>query len=234
MPLPKPRENLKIACLVPAYRRFEYTQKCIKALEEAQAYLNVTFFLVDDGSQDITEDILRKANLPKEVIIHSQNKGLRNVLIDFVEWARNLDFDIIGVIGNDCLVPKNWLNDILDIFSKTDVQVLSPNVYPSNAAYKYGTKVEGLSYMPSKIVGGLWFMYVDLLKDITFIRHNIKGIKGAWNILEQILLEKEPKIGWLPDVVVQDIGHWSGLHPENIKSLEHLEYYEEVGRNVAW
>ena len=232
MPLPKPREYLQIAILCPAYRRPEYTARCIKALEEAQEYPYAKFFLVDDGSGDGTEDLLRKANLNKEVIIHSENQGLRNILINFIEWAKLKNFDFMGVIGNDCLVPKNWLNDILDVFEKSDVQVLSPNVFPSNAAYRYGKKVDGLPYMPSQIVGGLWFMYVDLVKDLEFVRHGVKGIRGAFNILKQIIIEKEPKIGWLPDVVVQDLGHWSGMHPEYIKSKEHMEYYQEIGRNT--
>jgi len=225
-------KDLKIAILVPSYKRQEYTLKCIKALEEAQEYPNVTFFLVDDGSEDGTEDILRHANLNREVTIHYKNMGLRNVLIDFIEWAKLKDFDIMGVIGNDCIVPKNWLNDLLSIFKESDVQVLSPNVFPSNAAYRYGRKVEGLPYLPSQIVGGLWFMYVDLVKEIDFTKHDVRGIKGAFNILRQIIIEKDPKIGWLPNVVVQDLGHWSGMHPEYIKSKEHLQYYEEIGRNT--
>ncbi len=232
MPLPKPKEDLKTAILVPCYKRPEYTAKCIKALEEAQEYPNVTFFLVDDGSEDTTADILRHANFPKEVIVHSVNKGLRNTLIDYIEWARGNDFDIMGVVGNDCLMPKNWLNNLLMIFEKSDVQVLSPNVFPSNAAYRYGKKVEGLPYMPSQIVGGLWFMYVDLVKGMEFVRHDVGGIKAAFNILKQILIEKDPKVGWADEITVQDLGHWSGMHPEYIKSEEHMKYYQEIGRNT--
>lgn len=225
---------MKIAILVPCYRRIEYTRKCIKALEEAQKYENVCFCLIDDGSKDGTEETLREFKLDKISWINEENMGLRNVLIDFIEWARSREFDFVGVVGNDCKVPKNWLNNMLDIFEKSDVQILSPNVFPSNAAFKYGEKIDGLSYMPSKIVGGLWFMYTDLVTDVTFERHNVRGIAGAFNILQQILIEKKPKVGWAPDIVVQDMGHWSGKHPEHIKSKEHLDYYQEVGRGVSW
>jgi glycosyltransferase involved in cell wall biosynthesis len=230
--LNKKREDLKISVLVPAYKRPEYTAKCIKALEEAQEYLNTTFFLVDDGSGDATHDILKGAVLPKKFVAFHENQGLRNVLIDYIEWVRDNDFDMMGVVGNDCLMPKNWLNDLLDIFEKSDVQVLSPNVFPSNAAYRYGKKVEGLPYMPSKIVGGLWFMAVELAKGIELARHEVSGIKGAFNILKQILLEREPIVGWAENIVVQDLGHWSGMHPGYIKSEEHMKYYKEIGRNT--
>ena len=233
MRLKKPKESLKTAVLVPAYKRPEYTAQCIRGLEIAQLYnKGVKFFLIDDGSKDGTDEIFKNANLNGEVIVHSENIGLRKTLIEFIEKAR--DFDVMGVIGNDCVVPKNWLNSILDVFCSYDVDILSPNVYPSNAAYKYGKVVEGLPYMPASIVGGLWYMPVDLVEGIDFEAHNIKGIKGAFNILKQIVIEKDPKIGWLPDVVVQDIGHWSGTHPGHIKSKAHSDYCQEVGRNIQW
>lgn len=225
----KQRENLKTIILVPAYHRPEYTFKCIQALEQAQEYKNVDFLLVDDGSLDSTDIIFNKSTLSKEVVVNPVNKGLRSVLIDFISKAK--EYDIMGVIGNDCVVPKNWLNDLIDIFAKTDVQILSPNVYPSNAAFKYG-KEAGLPYMPSDIVGGLWFMYTDLIKDMTFEKHEVSGITGAFNVLKQVLIEKSPKVGWASKVAVQDIGHWSGRHPEHIKSQSHLDYYQEVGRKV--
>jgi glycosyltransferase involved in cell wall biosynthesis len=227
------KDICSVAVFVPAYKRPEYTLQCIKALEEAQSYEGVTFYLWDDGSNDQTKEIFDNAKLPKIVISTKDNQGLRKVLSCFVTDPGQIGvYDIIGVIGNDCLVPKNWLNDLLDIFEKSDVQILSPNVYPSNAAYTYGKENKNLPYMPSKIVGGLWFMYTDLVKGMTFEDYDLRGIMGAFNILKQIIIEKDPIVGWAGNVVVQDVGHWSGKHQDFIRSPEHLEYYAEVGRKV--
>lgn len=233
-------KEYRVACLVPCYKRLEYTKRCIETLEKNTKRRFTAFYVFDDGSNDGTAEFLENykwRNLGTYFHFPLEgNIGLRNILITFIQYVHDLEktygYDIMGVIGNDCLVPKNWLNDILDVFDKSDVQVLSPNVFPSNAAYRYGKKVEGLPYMPSKIVGGLWFMYVNLTKGMEFQRHDVRGIKGAFNILKQIIIEKDPKIGWLPDVVVQDLGHWSGMHPEYIKSEEHMQYYQEIGRNT--
>ena len=43
-----------IDVLVPCYKRPEYTKMCLEALEKNTKYHNVTFYLVDDGSQDDT------------------------------------------------------------------------------------------------------------------------------------------------------------------------------------
>jgi len=230
-------KDLKIAMFLPCYKRHQYTNQCIEALEEAQGYgENVHFYMVDDGSNDgITPQLLEDANLPnKTIVINEENVGTRNTLIDFIQEPQYADFDFIGRIDNDCKFPRNWLIDMLEIFDKSDVQVLSPNVFPSNAAHVYGTHKEGCLYRPSKIVGGLWFMYKEIVNGIEFTKLDVKGIIGAFNILKQILLEKEPIVGWASNIVVQDLGHWSGKHPDHIICPEHLEYYEEVGRKVSY
>ncbi len=138
-------------------------------------------------------------------------------------------------MDNDCLVPKNWLNDILDIFNTSDVDILSPNVMPSNAAFTYGKQdKENKGYMPADIVGGLWCMKYSLIKDMYFERHEPNGLIGAVPILRQITTENEVNIGWAPKIIVEDMGHWSGQHELCIKSKDHFDYSKEVGRAVAW
>lgn len=218
--------------VVPCYKRPEYTEKCIRALEKAQEYVDTLFYLVDDGSNDSTESILRASSLPSYVVVNKEHKGLRDTLIDFFSFSKKFKFAF--KIDNDCVVPKNWLTLMKNILNEGQVDILSPNVYPSDAANKYGTPVFGLNYIPSRIVGGLWSMKTDLYKDIDFEHIETFGIKGAFNLLNQIIVEKEPVVGWLPTVVVQDIGHFSGKHPDHIKSEDHLNYSIEVGRPVSW
>ncbi len=239
MALEKPRESLKIAVLVPCYKRPEYTKRCIKALEEAQEYHGVTFYMVDDASEDGTIDILRSFNPQalghyKHIVKKEKNEGLRSIIIDFFGWAIKENFDFITIVGNDVLMPKNWMNGMLDAFERTDADVLSPNYLPSNPAYRFGKPdTEGKGYRPEPRIVGLWFMRTEVVKDILFERFKLWGIKGASRILTQIKIEKDPKIGWVTDVVAQDLGHWSGKHPDHIRSAEHLDYYAEVGRNLS-
>lgn len=210
----KPRQDCKIAVFMSHYRRPDYTEKCIKALNEAQEYPNTDFYIVDD---------------------ENPNTGLRNRIIDFFDSIKDKDYDIIAKIDNDCLVPANWLSKILDVFELSDADILSPNVLPSNAAFTYGhTDKDNKGYRPAEIVGGLWCMKYSLIKDMYFERHETNGLTGAVSILRQIVTEKEPNIGWVPNVIVEDMGHWSGQHELCIKSKEHFDYSKEVGRAVAW
>lgn len=210
----KPANDLKTAIFLSWYKRPEYTKRCVDALNAAQEYPNSDFYIVEDDNP---------------------NTGLRNRILDFFDSIKGKGYDIIAKMDNDCIVPKNWLNDMLAVFEKSDADILSPNVFPSNAAFTYGRDdKEGKGYRPAEIVGGLWVMKYSLVEDIFFERHELKGLAGAVALLRQIVTEKEPKIGWVPDVTVQDVGHWSGMHPEHLKTKDHEIYSKEVGRSIAW
>lgn len=228
-------KDLKILILLSAYKRPEYTKKCLESLKECEKPCQVDFYFVDDGSEDFTSNILTSSGVGAKTIIDPKKEGLRNRCIDFFDYVNRRDYDIIGKIDNDCVVPVNWITGILDVFDKTDVGILSPNVQPSNAAFQYGKNdTEGVGYRPAEIVGGLWFMRADLIKNMFFEKHDTNGLVGATTLLRQIVTENDPKIGWVADVTVQDIGHWTGKHPEHIKSFEHELYSKEVGRSIAW
>lgn len=219
------------AIFVPCYKRPEYTKKCLEALMDAQGYEGDSFFLVDDGSGDGTYDSLYASCLGN-VITHAENHGLRSCLIDFFNDMKLSGFTLLAKVDNDCMVPKNWLNDLEAIMNKNKLDIVCPNVFPSNAALRYGKPGEG--YRPTQTIGGVWVMKRALIDDVSFEKIDLGGLKGAVNIMQQIAAEKEPKMGWTEEVVFQDLGHWSGNHPDHIKSQEHEEYSAEVGRNIAW
>lgn len=224
---------MSTAVLISAYKRPEYTEKCIKALESSQSYRDVIFYLVDDGSRDGTYEIFKNSTLPKILKKHSEPLGLRNSIIEFFDYVNEEKPQFILKLDNDCVVPDNYVSNMVHALETLPVDILSPNVIPSNAAFKYGKESE-LGYRTSKSVGGLWVMRSKLVEDISFMTHRTDGIRGAFHLLNQIIVEKEPRIGWLPTVTVEDIGHWSGEHPEHIKSDEHEAYSVEVGRRIAW
>lgn len=225
---------MRTAVLIPCYRRPEYTRKCLDALVASQPYNDVTFYLYDDGSCDGTATLLTNFPLKNKVLVLSaESRGLRNIIIDFFERVRGEGYDYLAKMDNDCVVPHNWLDDLIYALETESYDIVSPNVYPSNAAYNLG-KNNGTLVWPATHVGGLWCMRASLLNDISFEKFAPNGITGAFNIIKQIIAETDAKTGWVPKVTVDDLGHWSGQHPDHIKSEEHLKYSAEVGRPVSW
>lgn len=203
----------KVALFLSYYKRPEYLKQTLESLQ-AQDYDNVDFYIVDDDNP---------------------NTGLRNRIIDFFDSVKDKDYDLLMKADADCIFPSDYITKIVDAFKNTDADILSANVKPSDAAFTYGkTDKDKKGYRPSEIVGGLWNFRPSLIKDMYFERHELKGLTGAVSLLRQIVTEKEPKIGWLPDITVEDVGHWSGMHKLHIRSKEHFDYSKEVGRSVAW
>jgi len=223
---------VKIAVLVPCYKRPEYTALCLQSLEEAHNTQDITYFLVDDGSQDNTSVVLYNSKLNSIIRVNETNQGLRSVILQFFNDTH--EFDIIAKMDNDCTVPNHWLDELVKFLERDLVDIISPNVLPSNAAFKIGKESDVKNLRLAHTVGGLWCMRRSLLNDIQFEDIAGDGIRGAFPVLQQIIIEKDARIGWATNVNVEDIGHYSGQHPKHIKSREHLEYSQDVGRRVAW
>lgn len=218
-----------------AYKRPEYTKMCLERLAQAGPYVNTQFYLVDDGSQDGTYEFMQKFPLPSIVIKHEEPIGLRNTILEFFGHVKDVKPDYISKVDNDCLVPNDWLDKLIEVMEEASAEIVSPNVSETNAAYKYGKmKHKRGAFIPSDIVGGVWTMKASVLDDIIFEKTGTSGIRGAFNIINQICVAKDPVIGWTDAVTFEDIGHLGGTHPLHIKSEEHRVYSAEVGRPIQW
>lgn len=218
-----------------AYKRPEYTKMCLDRMAEAGPYENTQFYLVDDGGQDGTYEFMQKFPHPSVVIKHEESWGLRNTIIEFFQHVREVQPTYISKVDNDCLVPNGWLSDLIEVMEGASAEIISPNVSETNAAYKYGMmKNKRGDFIPSKIVGGVWTMKPHVLDGLYFEKTGTNGIRGAFNIINQICADKDPVIGWTDKVTFEDIGHLGGTHPLHIKSEEHRVYSAEVGRPISW
>lgn len=208
---------------------------CLERLAQAGPYVNTQFYLVDDGSQDGTYEFMKKFPLPSIVVKHDESIGLRNTILEFFDHVKDVKPDYISKVDNDCLVPNDWLDKLIEVMEEASAEIVSPNVSETNAAYKYGKmKLKRGAFIPSDIVGGVWTMKASVLDDIIFEKTGTSGIRGAFNIINQICVAKDPVIGWTDAVTFEDIGHLGGTHPLHIKSEEHRVYSAEVGRPIQW
>lgn len=223
----------KVVVFIPAYKRPEYTEFCLESIKKAQPYDNVTFYFADDGGNK--EIFARYMQGDDILVVNKEHRGLRNTIIDFFNWVKDKDFDFISKVDNDCIVPEFWLDDLIRILVDNNADVISPNVSETNAAYKYGNlkkRVNG--FIPSKFVGGVWTMRKSIIEDMDFEVTGTKGIRGAFNIINQIVATKDPVIGWTDKVTFEDVGYWAGTHPLHLKTKDHAVYSAEIGRPVSW
>ena len=106
------KEN-KIGIVVPAYNE----ELLIKDTLEGMPDFVDQIFVVDDGSQDKTKEIitdLQKSDKRITLIEHEENKGLGQSLIDGYLASRKSDVDITAVMAGDNQMHPDDLPKLLD------------------------------------------------------------------------------------------------------------------------
>lgn len=97
-------ENILFSIVIPTYNRAELLKRCLDSVE-AQTYKNWEAIVVDNYSEDNTEEVVKSFNDPRIVYIKNHNYGViavsRNKAIDMSkgDWIAFLDSD-------DCWLPN--------------------------------------------------------------------------------------------------------------------------------
>jgi GT2 family glycosyltransferase len=104
---------MKIHIIIPVHNRKDLTEACLKSLMH-QSYQDIKIIVIDDGSTDGTNEMIKKQFANVEIIqgdgnlwwTGSINKGIKHVL-DFCNPE-----DYILVLNNDLIVPPNYIANI--------------------------------------------------------------------------------------------------------------------------
>lgn len=123
-------EKIRFSIVIPAYNTEKYIERCIKSILE-QNYSNLQIIVVNDGSTDSTEAIVRKmAAVYSEIYFVSQeNKGLaaaRNKGVEFVNG------DYFMYVDSDDYIRKNCLKEIEKYLLDKECDILSFNLLTAN------------------------------------------------------------------------------------------------------
>jgi len=226
-----------IQVFLPCYKRIKYTEYTLDNMDKNTYYENVQFYLLDDGSNDGTDELLRqfKEKRPNTIVkIYEKNEGLRFRLLEFFEKATA---DYLVKIDNDCLFTLGWLEKLLKIKKESGIDLLAPDEIQADAAKRYGIFDEKTNcYMvsKSKAVGGLWICKRDLLKNVKFQQCNSSGIRQAWNILLELRHQTACSMAWTTKVKFEHLGHRTNFHELSIKTNDyHAGYMQSIGRSLG-
>ncbi|MBC8256249.1 MAG: glycosyltransferase [Candidatus Marinimicrobia bacterium] len=112
-PLPK---NPTVAVLYLTFNRLYYTRETLPALLDSSD-TSFSVRIVDNGSTDGTVEYLKKLNHPniEKIFFNKRNKGLVKPTKRF--WNES-SADLVGKIDNDILVPKGWIDNLVDAHLK--------------------------------------------------------------------------------------------------------------------
>ncbi|VAX27646.1 hypothetical protein MNBD_NITROSPIRAE03-1203 [hydrothermal vent metagenome] len=110
------------------YRNYTDTIECVRSVE-AVKYSNYRIIIIDNGSDNESEEILR-GKFHKHIFIQTgENRGYAAGNNAGIEYALNAGADYVLILNNDTRVEPDFLEKLVDYAeSDPDVGVLGPKI----------------------------------------------------------------------------------------------------------
>lgn len=207
------RAEMKISVVIPVYNEEKHITACIDALVHNTRKPD-EILLADGGSSDRTR--MLASRFPEVTILENPKKTAaagRNVGI------RHAKGDIIAFTDGDCIVEKNWLEEIEKAFVKYELDGLGGKVTTAPFENKYEEYWGTLAWRLIMSFGDEAYQVKEKKLNDAFVTANcaytrklLKQIKGfdLWfaNNAEDVdlcwrALEQQAKLMYIPSVVIR-------------------------------
>ena len=120
-----PRE-VSVSVVLPTYDRPDDLRNCLQCLATQKSERKIEIIVVDNHpSSGLTPPVV--AHFPGVTLVNEQRKGL--------SYARNKGFtasrgDILVATDDDVTMPEDWLEKLVAPFVRSDVMIVTGNVFP--------------------------------------------------------------------------------------------------------
>lgn len=105
------KSNPKVSIVIPCYNSEKTLKQCLNSVLN-QSYKNYEIILVDNNSTDKTKKIIFKfKEKNKRIKYLFEKKIARGAARNFGE--KNAKGEIILMTDSDCIVPKNWIQEMI-------------------------------------------------------------------------------------------------------------------------
>lgn len=184
-------KNEKISVIIPVYNTEKYIEKCINSILE-QTYNNIELIIINDGSTDNSESIIKK------IIKNKNNVKYKKIKNSGVAHARNVGLSLatgkyVGFVDSDDFISKDMYKALYDtaIKEKSDIVTSGYNKCYKDKMTQYFPKdktVFGKSVIESKNIFLNTNPYLPLkLFSIDLINKNNIKFEEDLRIFEDLL-----------------------------------------------
>lgn len=116
-----------IAVCMLGWNHAWYTKRAIQSIRRNSGSEDIGLFLVDNGSTDETQEVMRAAQ-PKAFIRNHENLGISAGWNQAIEAALSYNYTEFTVLANnDIMVGPGWLEPVRRELSKNDSRYFLPN-----------------------------------------------------------------------------------------------------------
>lgn len=209
-----------VSIVIPIKNRGNLLPNLIKNLLNLH-YTHFEIIIVDDCSTDNTKDILKK--YPIKSISLEKSVGSAQARNVGINEAKN---DIIALTDSDCIVSRNWLNELVPFLEKYDVvggKILFLNsaemkLYPINMKNETViNKESAVNFLNTKNM----IFRKDLWKRTNgFLNYRIEDLEFSWRVLK-----KGFKLIYVPKGLV--------IHYGNRSILQNIRRFSQYGKSYS-
>ena len=163
----------KISVVIPGYNTEQYLKQCLDSVVK-QTYDNLEIICVDDGSTDLSSDILDEfaREDSRIIVVHQENHG--------ESYARNVGIriatgDYVAFLDCDDWLERNMYADLMNYMEEYDVDIVASSWYKDTD--NISLSIENRMYVPKeKLTQQQTMMYV-------YKRDDYQGFAYMWNKL---------------------------------------------------
>jgi len=111
-----------VAIVVLNWNGIDDTKKCIDSLLD-QTYKDYSIVVVDNGSKDLSLEILRNLEVEKKITLIEQpnNLGFAGGVNVGISYALENNFGAVALFNNDAVADKNWLAELTKHLDKASI-----------------------------------------------------------------------------------------------------------------
>ena len=140
-------KRAKCSIIIPVFNNAEYTKQCLKALIENAPNSPYEVIIVDNGSTDSTEEVLKCLRGSVKIISNSENLGFAKACN---QGAAAADGNYLVFLNNDTKVQPGWLRELVKVLENDPGvgAVGSKLLYPDGSVQHAGVvilEIEGVN-----------------------------------------------------------------------------------------
>jgi len=146
------KKKSSVTFLIPTHNGANRIENTIRSILK-QNYSNFKILVIDDGSTDNTVEILKKYKKRYSnfnFIRYEKQKGFssaNNI------GLKHIDTEFVAFFGDDCIVPANWLKNIMEFFHDNNVAVVCLSKCYYNGSCVRKKVLDELGYFDEQFTG---------------------------------------------------------------------------------
>jgi len=179
-----------VPVMFPTWNRIEYTKRSLESLLETP---DISICVYDDGSIDGTVEYLESINDPKIIakVYREKRHGIDAQMDLFFSVVRGVDW--IAKVDNDTIMPKGWLESLIEAASRCSLDVVGSDHHTSGRKRFFSRPVSknGRVYYSWSHVGGSGILirgkWLDsaLRKNMTVWHPKFDLVPGGWTYFQE-------------------------------------------------